>query len=187
MEVYRAVVEALGFVVTGAERGLVALLKEEWKVAWMIDAMREAAREGPHVGQMSRGSGTSRAASRLDDELRQLEDEMREEGGGGKRDREGEEGTEVQGQPGEEPSVEGNDVAGDNGRGGGGAGGKQAEEFMRGQALEDQGMAAEELERRRMLPGVRPIWVSRYLRVALGLCKSTTSAKAPNSRKSSMC
>ena len=82
---YRAVVEALGFVVTGAERGLVALLKEELKVAWMIDAMREAAREGPHVGQMSRGSGTSRAASRLDDELRQLEDEMREEGGGGKR------------------------------------------------------------------------------------------------------
>ena len=192
MEVYRAVVEALGFVVTGGERGLVALLKEELKVARRIVAMREAAREGPRVGRMSRGSGSSRAASRLDDELRRLEVEMREEGGG-KGGREeggegGEEGTEVRGQPGEEASVEGNDVAGDNGRGGGGAGGKgEHEESMRGQVREDQGMAAEELERRRMLPGVRAIWVSRYLRVALGLCKSTTSAKAPNSRKSSMC
>jgi hypothetical protein len=188
MEVYRAVVEALGFVVTGAERGLVALLKEELKVARRTGAMREAAREGPRVGRMSRGSGSSRAASRLDDELRRLEDEMREEGGGtGGREEGvegGEEGTEVQGHPGEEPSVEGNDVAGDNGRGGGGAGGKQAEEFM--QVLEDQGMAAEELERRRMLPGVRAIWVSRYLRVALGLVKSAASSKAPNSRKSSM-
>ena len=63
MEVYRAVVEALGFVVTGGERGLVALLKEELKVARRIVAMREAAREGPRVGRMSRGSGSSRAAS----------------------------------------------------------------------------------------------------------------------------
>ena len=186
------VVEALGFVVTGAERGLVLLLKEELKVARMIGAMRQAAREGPRVGLMSRGSGSSRAASRLDVELRQLEDEMREEGGGkGGRERGvegGEEGTEVQGQPGEEASVEGNDAAGDNERVGGGAGGKgeQAEEFMRGQVLKDQGMAAEELERRRMLPGVRAIWVLRYLRVALGLVKSAASAKAPNSRKSSM-
>ena len=154
--------------------------------------MREAAREGPRVGRMSRGSGSSRAASRLDDELRRLEVEMREEGGGKGRREEGgeggEEGTEVRGQPGEEASVEGNDVAGDNERGGVGAGGtgEQAEEFMRGQALEDQGMAAEELERRRMLPGVRAIWVSRYLRVALGLVKSAASAKAPNSRKSCM-
>ena len=61
MELYRSVVEALGFVVAGAERGLVALLTEELKVARMIDAMREAARPDSRAGQRSRGSGSSRS------------------------------------------------------------------------------------------------------------------------------
>ena len=61
MQVYHAAVEALGFVVAGAERGLVVLLTEELKVARMIDAMREAARPDSRAGQRSRGSGSSRS------------------------------------------------------------------------------------------------------------------------------
>ena len=88
MDLYTALVEALGFVVAGAQRGLVSILKAELKLARAVQAAREAMRPGSRGGRSSRAAdASSRASSRLDKDLMLLED-LREDCEDGEQEQE---------------------------------------------------------------------------------------------------
>jgi hypothetical protein len=160
MELYSAVVEALGFLVVGRQRGLVIMLREELKLARMIQEAREAQRPQSRAGQSSRSS-SSRAASRLDKDLASLdveEEEGNEEEDVGKfcveDERAEPRGHDVESR--DEMAGEISDVR------------PQRDETAQ-EILQEQRIDAEAMELERLLPGVLPVWVARYLRVAMGL------------------